>query len=299
MMKVILVDDEQALLSELGRMLQGYGDIEVVGAYTEPSQALLEISETQPDCAFLDIQMGGINGIDLAERLSEKHPDMDILFVTAYNHYAAQAFEVNAIDYLLKPIRPERLAKALDKIHRRRRMVVLLPHVPIGLVRIQSLGSFQVFVGDEPFKWNRAKQRELFAYLLQHEGQWVGKFRLCDELWRECEPERALANLQTAIWAIRKSVKEAGSSQIRIAFSHDSYLLRLSDVQWDAREFDAAYKAFHSTGSIELGRKAAELYTGEYLSGEDWLWADLTRERYARQYEDLSKRLSSSDSKDR
>ena len=285
-MRAILVDDEPLLLEELKHLLEPHADIEVVGSYTEPRQAWEEISEIRPDYAFLDIEMAGWNGINLAEKLYEINPDIGILFITAYNHYATQAFEVNAIDYLLKPIRPERLAKALDKLRKTR--PTAMPSVPHSL-RIQSFGRFEVYSGDQPLKWNRNKARELMAYLLQHEGRWVDKYKICDDLWREYEPERAVANLQTSIWAIRKNLKKYGRTQIVIEFSNDRYLLRALEAQWDLQQFNDAYRAFVA-GSPEMGRIAAQLYSGEYLAGEDWPWADLERERYSRLMKEIKKK---------
>lgn len=285
-MRAILVDDEPLLLEELRGLLAPYPDIEVAGSYTEPQEAWGEISAIRPDYAFLDIEMAGWTGIDLAEKLYEINPDIGILFITAYNHYATEAFEVNAMDYLLKPIRPERLAKALNKLRKTRPAAA--PSLPYPL-RIQSFGRFEVFSGDRPLKWNRNKARELTAYLLQHEGRWIDKYKICDDLWREYEPERAIANLQTSIWAIRKNLKESGRAQIVIEFANDRYLLRAPEAQWDLQQFNDAYRAFVA-GLPEMGRVAARLYNGEYLAGEDWPWADLERERYSRLMKEIKKK---------
>ena len=287
-MRTVLVDDEPVILEELKLMLENNENIEVVGAYTDPLKVLHELSVTRPDCAFLDIEMVGFSGIELAEKLSEKNPQIEVLFVTAYNHYATQAFEVNAIDYILKPVRPERLAKSLDKIYKKRKLEKPLSPLPL---KIRNFGSFEVFVGDTPIRWSRAKPRELFAYLLQNEGKWVEKYKVCDDLWREHGPEQALANLQTAVWAIRKALNEAGCTQVKITYLQDRYILHMSDAVWDLRKFDIAYKAFTTTGSSEMGRTAEELYTGEYLNGEDWLWSNIEREGYACRCEELKRKL--------
>ena len=237
-MRTILVDDELVILEELQIMLENNENIQVVGIYTDPMKVLQELSVTNPDCAFLDIEMAGISGIELAEKLSENKPEMEILFITAYNHYATQAFEVNAIDYILKPVRPERLEKALEKIHRKQK---LKKPQSSHFLKIRNLGTFEVLMGNVPIKWSRSKPRELFAYLLQNEGKWVEKYKICDDLWRESEPKQAIANLQTAIWAIRKALGEAGCTQVKIDYSHGRYMLQVSDVVWDLQQFDKAY----------------------------------------------------------
>lgn len=288
-MKVIIVDDERPLLNELEKMLGQQEGIDVVGAYTDPLEAFREAEYTKPDAAFLDIEMRGLNGIDLAKRLLRKLPELDIIFVTAFNHYATEAFEANAVDYLLKPIRPERLNKALKRLGKKRGEA--LPK-PKELLRIQSFGKFGVYIGDKAIKWSRSKQRELLAYLLQNEGRWIDKYKICDDLWRDSPPAQALANLQTAVWAIRKVFRDASLSCVDIEFANDSYILSLKETQWDLRQFDAAYQIFFGTGDLQFGRKALSLYHDGYLFCEDWPWTALERGKYAVRQEKLKNALS-------
>ncbi|OJU11817.1 MAG: hypothetical protein BGN88_02505 [Clostridiales bacterium 43-6] len=283
-MRAIIVDDELPLLNEFKKILTQFPEVEIVGAYSDPVEAFSKVEQTNPDAAFLDIEMPGMNGFLLAEKLLSKVPGLDILFVTAYNHYASEAFEANAIDYILKPVYPARLQMALDKLEKKRGAVK--PELN-GTLRIQSFGKFGAYNGDEPLKWARPKQQELFAYLLQNEGQWVDKYKICDDLWRDSDPDHALANLQTAIWAVRKVLKDAGLSCIKIEYSCDSYILCLKDAQWDLRQFDTAYKAFYDTGNIEHLREAMLLYKEGYLFNDDWLWSVLERAMYTRKYEAL------------
>ena len=287
-MRTILVDDEPVILEEIKAMLEENRNIEIVGAYTEPLEAIHEISVTKPDWAFLDIEMAGMSGIELAEKLSAINPDMDVLFITAYNHYAAEAFEVNAIDYLLKPLRPERLNKAIDRLLKNRKNK---PESPDISCKIRCFGSFEVIVGNNPIKWSRSKTKELLAYLLQHEGRRLEKYRLCDALWPEHDPDKVLAYLQTSVWTLRKSLKEAGCTQVKIEFAGDRYILRLSAVDWDLGEFERQYKMFIQSGSLEAAKKAIQCHSGDYLEGEDWLWADIPRERYTLKYNELSKEI--------
>jgi two-component SAPR family response regulator len=288
-MKAILVDDELPLLYELKRTLVDFGNIEIIGVYDDPAKALSEAADLKPELAFLDIEMPGLDGFSLAERLTAILPDIDVLFITAYNHYATEAFSANALDYMLKPVRPERLAKAMERVYKKRNPQSLASSPAL---RIQSFGHFDVYVGDEPVKWNRSKQRELFAYLLHNEGHWVDKYRICDDLWYDYDPDQALAHLQTAIWAVRKLFRELGSSAIRIEFAHDCYMLVIGATPWDRREFDTLYLSVNSGASCESLRQAAWNSSGSYLSQEDWLWAVLECERYARRQQDLSRLLA-------
>lgn len=110
--KTIVVDDERLGRKELLSLIERYSNLEVIADYGNPEEALHGIEELQPDLLFLDIQMPGKNGFELLEEL-ERVPH--VIFVTAYDEFAIQAFEVNAMDYILKPVEEERFKSAVDK----------------------------------------------------------------------------------------------------------------------------------------------------------------------------------------
>ncbi len=112
-LKAIIVDDSQLVRQELVILLKDYPQIEVIGQAANVEQAVQLIQSMEPDVIFLDIQLHGETGFDLLDKadISSK-----IIFITAYDQYAIRAFEVNALDYLLKPIKKERLSKAIQKL---------------------------------------------------------------------------------------------------------------------------------------------------------------------------------------
>jgi len=116
MLKVILIDDERLARSELKRLLQDFPDVEVVGEAANANEGIEKIESLNPDLIFLDIQMPGKTGFDMLTQL-EKAPH--VIFVTAYDEYALKAFDVNALDYLMKPVEPQRLAEALVKVRQK------------------------------------------------------------------------------------------------------------------------------------------------------------------------------------
>ena len=111
--KAIIIDDERLARNELKKLLSEFPDIEVVDEASNADEGLQKIEALNPDIIFLDIQMPGKTGFDL---LSELERTPEVIFTTAYDEYALRAFEVNALDYLLKPIEPKRLADALQKL---------------------------------------------------------------------------------------------------------------------------------------------------------------------------------------
>lgn len=288
-MRIIIVDDEPEIVEDLKETISVYDGFEIAGTYINPLAALADIANTKPDCAFLDIEMPGMSGIDLAERLLTINPDMDIVFITAFNHYATQAFEVNAIDYVLKPVHPVRFEKTVERLTKNKGLVSPSAY---SEVRLHTLGPFDVMLDGKPIKWNRSKAKELLAYLLHFEGHKKAKYAICENLWPEYEPRKALAHLQTAMCSVRKSLGAVGREDIRIEFQDESYVLRLGHVTWDAREFDTLYECAKSRADTRSVKQAVSLYHGDYMGGEDWGWAHLTSESLARKYEELLKILA-------
>jgi two-component system, LytTR family, response regulator len=114
-MRAYLVDDERLAVQRLSRLIAESGRAEVAGATTDPHEALEFLNRHEVDVLFLDIQMPGLTGFELIAQLN--HPPA-VVFTTAYDAYALNAFEANAVDYLLKPIEADRLIRALDKVAR-------------------------------------------------------------------------------------------------------------------------------------------------------------------------------------
>jgi len=116
-LRAYLVDDEPLALERLRRLLERTGLVEVVGSTTEPETALTDLTANPPDVCFLDIQMPRLDGFELLARLPRQPI---VIFTTAYDQYALKAFGVNSVDYLLKPVEPESLERALKKVERLR-----------------------------------------------------------------------------------------------------------------------------------------------------------------------------------
>jgi two-component system LytT family response regulator len=115
MIRAYLVDDERLAVQRLTRLLEETGRVTIAGTTTDSAEALVFLRANQVDVLFLDVQMPELTGFELLEKLER---DVAVVFTTAYDQYALEAFAVNSIDYLLKPIEPERLDRALDKLER-------------------------------------------------------------------------------------------------------------------------------------------------------------------------------------
>ena len=113
MLKAVIIDDERLARNELKKLLLDFPEVEVIGEAANATEGLEKIESLSPDLIFLDIQMPGKTGFDM---LMELDSAPHVIFTTAYDEYALKAFEVNALDYLMKPVEPKRLADALQKL---------------------------------------------------------------------------------------------------------------------------------------------------------------------------------------
>lgn len=284
-MNILIVDDEIDTLNEINFYVKKYKQFNCVVICTNPIQALEEAKKTRFDIALLDIEMPGINGLELAERLLNLYTQMRIAFITAYNSYATEAFDVNAIDYVLKPIREERLIKALD------RLVGQSTHnhkdkEDRPKLYMQTFGKFVIRIGNDVVKWNRKKSSELFAYLLENRDIPVHKEKLCDLLWPDLEPRKALVNLQSTIYSIRKVFREYDDREISIKFAGDKYMLNIEEVCIDMVEFEDALGQALKLQDKTLLKNALGIYKGNYLEEEGWIWAEPRKEELRKKYTD-------------
>ncbi len=159
--RFLAVDDEPFLLEELRDALkQARPDAEIL-TFARPREALAAAETQAVDAAFLDIEMGSMTGLELAERLKRLQPDLHIIFVTGHQEYALQAFRVHATGYLLKPICQEDLNRELTFLYEKRQP---------GKIRVQTFGGFEIYVNGEPVKFGRSKSKELLAYLIDRRG---------------------------------------------------------------------------------------------------------------------------------
>jgi two-component system LytT family response regulator len=148
MYKAIIIDDERLARNELKKLLSEFSEIEVIGEAANAQEGIEKIESLSPDLIFLDIQMPGKTGFDMLMEL-EKAPH--VIFTTAYDEFALKAFEVNALDYLMKPVEPKRLADALHKLQQAEEKE--LAAAMAGMGRGMLGENDQVFVKDGEKCW--------------------------------------------------------------------------------------------------------------------------------------------------
>ncbi|USG64682.1 response regulator [Brevibacillus ruminantium] len=280
-LKAVIVDDERLSIHLLDSLLSRCEGMEVVGQFQNPFEALKQVKALSPDVVFLDIEMPQINGMELAEIVSHELPETDFVFVTGYDEYAVKAFELNAIDYVLKPVQSERLAKTIQRLRERKNGVIEQQAIQTGMIRcLQSLQIELAGQGPEKIRWRTAKAQELFSYLLYRREQLVRKEALLDLFWADVEWKKAFSQLYTTIYQIRKTL-DLLRSGIQIKSLEDGYMLELINMKADVDVWETGLREAGEVTdeSIKKHLELLELYRGHYLEDCDYGWAENERQR--------------------
>ena len=142
--RIVVVDDEGPARNELCFQLEQIDEVEIIGEAADGIKALSLIESLKPDLALLDIQMPGLTGFEVARKLVKKKTKSQVVFVTAYDHYAIEAFEINAVDYLLKPVEPVRLQRTLERVRNRNHQASVhnISPKPLTAEDLERIGEF-------------------------------------------------------------------------------------------------------------------------------------------------------------
>lgn len=285
-MKAILVDNEKYVLDLMRIVIGKNSHIEIIGEFTEASEALKEVERTLPDVVFIDIEMPHINGIEFAKHVEDIGRDIQIVFVTAYGNYALDAFKVNAVNYILKPITEEDVNMTVER---------LLKNIPREkqtietnkLCRIDCLGNFKVYgrSGEEIIKWSTSKVKEMFAYFVYRNGERIDKWNLCDMLWEDSSPKKAEHNLHSSVYRLRTVFKSQGIENI-INYQSGKYKIDFSEFTCDLWEFqDFIYdNLIVNDENINDYTKMLRQYKGALFGSEDYSWTMDLNEKISRSY---------------
>ncbi|MEJ8305578.1 response regulator [Saccharibacillus sacchari] len=293
-MRAMLIDDEKPALLHLERLIRADGRLEPVAMCTSAREGIEWLDNEPVDAVFLDIGMPEMNGLEAAEHIQQRHPGIAIVFVTAYSDYAVEAFDLQAIDYLLKPIGPTRLQKAIARIvpeslaveNKAAKAGDSAPkelEMP-GILMFRRLELYDSEARKvRPVKWRTAKSQELFAYLLHQGEQWVPRDELTDLLWPSMSGDKAATHLHTSVYQIRKLLKD-GKPEMALEYRQESYRLLRGGVETDVERFEhESEKLIGSVkGNIDPAETLLALWKGGYLEHHDYPWAESRAEKLNR-----------------
>ena len=161
-MKIIAVDDERIALEGLLDVISEVAPTAELNGFEYPEDALAFVEEHGCNIAFLDVEMSGMTGVELAEQLKQRNPDINIIFATGFGEYRKEAYDLHASGYLTKPITAEKVKKELADLRR--------PIPKSVRLQVQAFGNFEVFVDGTPIAFKYSKTKELFAYLIDRRG---------------------------------------------------------------------------------------------------------------------------------
>ncbi|WP_169515423.1 response regulator [Anaerovorax odorimutans] len=292
-MRTIIIDDERPSLELLKRIISKNENLEIVGEFMDGQEALEQMDILLPDVVFADIEMPYLNGIDFAARIKEKD-DTQVVFVTAYEHYALEAFEVNAVNYIMKPITMESLNITVKRL-----LKYYKPPKNLWEQRkknkILSLGGLQIYGEKEGelVKWPTLKTKELFAYFLCERDRELDKWQLCDILWPDAVPEKAIHSLHSTMNRMKSALK-AGGIKTTIQCNKGKYFIDLQSLLWDAEEMIIYLNSNQEITSknILTFEKVLNLYQGELFESEGYIWAIEQSEKIKRNYLEGRKKLA-------
>lgn len=287
MIKAILIDDEIPALIELELLLKCYKEITVIGMFTNPLEAIEKIKEHKPQVVFLEVNMPQLMGIDAASKILDISPKTNIVFVTAFDNYAVDAFEIYALDYILKPVNINRLKKTIERLLKKETYVINYKEQKL---KIKCLGHFEVaWENHEPIKWRAEKTKEIFTCLLQNQGHDLSKDKLLDMLWPGDNPDKAIRQLYNGIYYIRKALEDYKIDRELISIGN-SYNLKLGLVDYDLGRFYELEKL--PAPSIDELEEMEAIYTGDYLEKEDYSWAYYERITISKSYQQCLMKLA-------
>ncbi len=251
-MRIIYVDDEMPAIDNFRLTVANFPEIKTLNAFQTGEEALAFAKEHTVDAAFLDMEMPGVHGLDLAKRLNAHDPSIRIIFVTAFSQYALDAWGVDASGYLLKPYSAADIRKELAKC--------TYKPLPSHRVVIETIPSLSITVDGAPLFISGAKPREMLALLVDRaeHGFTMGEGIAC--LWPERAADAGTQSLYRMTWKrLADALENAGVGDI-LAKSESRRYLKTDKLDCDLYRILAGDK------------QAARKYAGAYL--QEYTWAE-------------------------
>ena len=246
-MIAIAVDDEVLMLGALVAAIKSSPDISDVAQFTSCEDALDYVKETIVDVAFLDINMRGMGGLALAEKIVSVCPSCKIVFCTGYEEYAISAFKLHASGYLLKPVSASDVQTEIDNIKGIQQSEKRL--------NVKCFGNFEVYVNGEKVNFKRSKTKELLAFLIDRNGAGMTAKQICATLFHDdTDDTKNAAYLRQLVLDLKKTLNEIGAGDV---LRHETPYYRI-----DTNLLKCDYFAF-----LECGKPK---FYGEYMTQYSW-----------------------------
>ncbi|MCQ2501726.1 MAG: response regulator [Lachnospiraceae bacterium] len=264
-MLILVADDEQAALRKMERTLKkiyaGRNDVTILCAdnYIDA----LACGRGKPSIAFLDVEMPEMNGIELAQRLLKVNPKMNVIFVTAYDDFAREAYSLHASGYVTKPFMLEDVEAELENLRFPLEEDIVASDTPDDAkdkkkLRVQCFGNFEVFSDEKPLHFQRRGAKEILAYLVSLKGASASRLEISTAMWETSEEiEQKKDYFRILIAALRQTLKKYGAEEVLIT-SRDSFAVNVKELDCDYYKY------------MEGDASAQNQYLGLFMQQYPW-----------------------------
>ena len=268
-MQIIHVDDEWISTENFKITLQKINPEYSLENFNDPEDAIAYAKDHKIDIAFLDIEMYGMNGIELADSLKKLQKNLQVVFVTAYNNYAMEAFRVKAQGYLLKPFDEAMLKAALDDA-----IANLKPEVPH--IYFKTMPRFDMLVDGELVVFNGRKAKELLAYFVNCGDSVMDTRKIMTDIWEDDELDSSsTSKLRTTMKRLNDALSKYGIENLIKTRGANRYI--------DTTQYDSDYKRL-----LAGDREIIQAFDGRYM--EDYPWAQYTEAAITTMLEEAKKK---------
>lgn len=264
-MQVIHVDDEWISTNHFQDVVKGLDIACTLDTFNNPEDSLEFAKYTKVDVAFLDTEMYSMNGVEVAKRLKKLNPEVKIIFLTAFNNYAAEAFAVGAVGYILKPYTENDIRNIFNSVKAGggAKTIVEANEETKRNIYIRTMPKFDIYVDGEPIIFNGSKVKELLAFLIDSDGSVMNNRQIITAVWEgSIADEAASGRLRITYKRLNDLLGKYGISDILCSKSGKRY------VKTDM--FDSDYRRL-MRGDEEIIKQ----YDGRYM--EEYSWAEYTQ----------------------
>ena len=255
-MVTLAVDDRLPTAQQIRDIMIGIDSKGTHLAGDDPVKLLGTVEEYKPDIVWLDIEMPGMNGLEMAAEIKKRSPETNIVFVTGFPEYAVDAFGLHVSGYVLKPATEHKLREEIENLRR-----------PVSqkeetLLRVQCFGNFEAFSGEGIVKFSRTLSKEALAYLIDRRGAGCTVGEICSVLWEDRQADKRLkSQCRVVMSALKKDLDKIGAGEVLVK-NWNIWGVDTSKVNCDYYDF--------LKGDVE----AVNSFLGEYMS--QYSWAEMT-----------------------
>ncbi len=256
-MRTIAIDDQLSVANEVSEIMHEIDPEGTHEAFNDQMLALASIVNDKPDIAWLDIEMPGLSGFEMAAGIKKISPDTNIVFITAYSQYALEAIGMHPSGYVIKPVTKEQL---IDEINNLRQPAKKKEES--AKLRVQCFGNFEVFCEGKMVRFSRSLSKEALAYLIDRRGAGCTVNEICSVLWEDKEIDtNRKSQCRVVLGSLRKDLEAVGAGDVVVKM-------------WNTWGVDTGKVSCDYYDFLRNDKDAVNQFRGEYMA--QYSWAEMT-----------------------